>query len=197
MKGMERLFWKAILAMIFLIIFLTVFSTKVWPAIRWGPFSPCWGTFVGNLGSFSDIEFLREPQTITIGDCVSAVYFVNKEVPIEYFNSIGYDYGEELLCERGGESYVIAFPRRKYEEEGWNVFNWPEKVWEEAKKFWKEDLGGVSPICKLLDKERGFVRPEYLVYDPNAGAKTYCIDIKLTKDKDAYDIIKEEGACKD
>jgi hypothetical protein len=190
---------KIMFGLLLLFLVMTVFSVKVYPAMRWGLISPCWGKFISDMGSFSDVDFIRKPQEITVGECVSAIMFVNKRVPEDYFKSFD-EYKEELNCNEEGQSYIIGFPHSKYDDVGWNVFKWPDKIWEEMKEFWREDIGGVTPVCRMLDREKPFVftgdkKGEALVYDKDAGAKTYCIDIELTDDKKAYRVKIDEGMC--
>lgn len=199
MKGIERTMILVIFAVLMLILVLAVFSLKVYPLIRWGIFSPCWGSFTSKMGSFTGIEFLRKPQTIIVGECAGSIMFVNKEAPNEYFEGINEDYMRELNCKEDGASYVLGFPANelKPEKVGWNVFKWPKKVWQEMKDFWLHDLGGVKPICNVLDKERAFIDPKgkAIVYDPKEGVKTYCIEVKLTSDKKNYEVKIDEGPC--
>lgn len=63
------------------------------------------------------------------------------------------------------------------------------------KDYWKEDMGGIGPICNTMDKERTFTESWALVYDPDKGAQTYCIDVKLTDDKKRYEVKRYEGPC--
>jgi len=151
------------------------------------------------MGSFTGIEFLRKPQTITVGECVGSIMFVNKEAPNEYFIGINENYMRELNCKEDGASYVLGFPANelKPEKVGWNVFKWPKKLWQEMKDFWLHDLGGVGPVCNMLDKERTFIDPKgkAIVYDEKEGVKAYCIEVKLTDDKKNYELKIDEGAC--
>lgn len=180
-------------AAVMLIIVLMFFSAKIWPLIRWGPFSPCWAKVSSDMGTFSLIEYMREPQTITVGDCVSAVMFVNKEVPEAYFDHIDPEYFNKLNCDIGGQSYILVFPHDKYEA-GWNVFKWPKKVWEEMKEFWREDLGGLVPLCKKVDNKKRFVGDGVAIVEEGV----YCIDIKESKtDKNLLEVKIDKGRCDD
>lgn len=193
MKGIHKTMIIVMFAAVMLIIVLIFFSAKIWPLIRWGPFSPCWGKFSSDMGTFSLIEYMRENQTVSIGDCVSAVMFVNKEVPEEYFEHVDPEYFGKLIsaCGIGGQSYIIGFPFEKYEV-GWNVFKWPKKVWEEVKEFWKEDLGGIGPLCKIVDKEKRFVGNGVAIVTDGE----YCVNIKQSeKNKDLLEIDIYEGSC--
>ncbi|MCK4497358.1 MAG: hypothetical protein KAU24_04125, partial [Candidatus Aenigmarchaeota archaeon] len=110
------------------------------------------------------------------------------------FEGINQDYMNQLNCREDGASYVLGFPINKFKPEkvGWNVFKWPKKVWQEMKDFWLHDLGGVKPICNMLDKERTFTsKSVQAIVTPG----TYCIEVKLTSDKRYYEVKIDDGAC--
>ena len=196
MRGIDRTMLLIIFSLFFLAIVITVAATVVYPMIRWGIFSPCWGSFSGQMGSFTTIEFLREPQTITVGDCVGSIMFVNKEAPDNYFTGINEDYMKELRCEGEGASYIIGFPTNDFKPDqvGWNVFKWPKKLWQEMKDLWLNELGGIGPICKIMDSEKEFTKGSVQAVKDQG---VYCIEIKLTSDKKNYEVVIDDGSCKD
>ncbi len=122
MKGQDRSMLLVIFSITLLVIVLVFFVYSIYPYLRYGMFSPCWAGFASDLGSFSNIEFLRKPQTITVGECASAIMFVNKDVPRDYFEGLE-GYMDELNCKSEGASYIIGFPRSNSDSIGWNPFN--------------------------------------------------------------------------
>lgn len=170
-----------IFAIFLLFSVFAIFFQEIWPIIRFGIFSPCWGVFVSDMNS---VTFLKsKPHSVTVGDCVDSFNFVNKRQLASSFRS--------LECPANAEGFLIAIPRFSETQSGLKFWLWPEDLWEEAEQAWKERFGGIRPICKGLNKPFTAV-PEPL-YGPPSGSITYCIQI--IEQETTFDLSIQVGKC--
>ena len=88
---------------------------------------------------------------------------------------------------------MVMIPILPKEEQGvlkyLKIWEWPKMTIDKLKRWWKEDLGGIKPVCKVLDKP--LCENEIELEAPG----TYCIKIQNEKEKDCYRITAEEGSC--
>ena len=165
---------------IMIILVITGVSYAFGPLVRFGPFSPCWGSFVSSFNVMTGIEILRNPQEIRVGECVNSIHFVNRDNVAKVAEELGYWW---LDCEPDHPSYVIGIPWAG--EEGtsfWDYFSWDKQVKQRVAEWWEKEMGGIKPVCKGLDKP---FREEEHIRGPGLSASaTYCMGLK--KDGEYY-----------
>lgn len=185
---MKKVAVNPILILIFSILIVTITLTfgasTVWPAVRYGAASPCWTGFVSSVNTLSGPTIFRSPQKITLGDCAAGIAFINKGSG--EIDEMG-DKWSDLNCPKDKEAYIIGIPITGEKEWSWLPWKMPGYAWDRVKKFWKETLWGIGPICKSLD--RAFQNP-YKLDGPQSGTVTYCIMIKDSTDKKEYVVEK-------
>jgi|GEM_PF-6634111 len=189
MEGQTRTILLVIFGLLMLGIMIAIVAIRIWPMIRYGPFSPCWGVAVSKLGELKLLPWEKEKQeTIQLGDCINSLHIITKDHLREEFKE---------YCEETGESYMVMIPILPKEEQGvlkyLKIWEWPKMTIDKLKRWWKEDLGGIKPVCKVLDKP--LCENEIELEAPG----TYCIkiqkEIQKEKEKDCYRITAEEGSC--
>jgi hypothetical protein len=165
---------------VMIILVITGVSYAFWPLVRFGLFSPCWGNFVSSFNVMTGMEILRSPQEISVGECVNSIHFVNQDSVSNVAEELGYWW---LDCEPDHPAYVIGIPwTREGSESFWDYFSWDKQVKQRIAEFWKNEMGGIEPVCKALDKP---LREEKQIRGPGLSASaTYCMGLK--KDGDYY-----------
>lgn len=184
-KGITVTTILVIASIVFLLITIVAVS-QLWPLVRYGPFSPCWGSAASRVNNLAGIDLLKRPQTFSVGDCMSGIYFVNKGYLDQTREHISEEEWDYIGCDEGA-SYVLAVPVKNSGDLGWNFWEWPEDVWKKLVEFWKNDIGGIKPICKVLDREKPLENNVYL-----NSTVTYCIKVEQNEDRSAYRVIKAE-----
>jgi hypothetical protein len=164
------------LVILFIAIALLV---QVWPAVRYGPFSPCWGASITKINNLAGMDLLKKPHYFSVGDCISAIHFVNEEEIDETRSSISNDDWDDYINCGEGKSFIFVVPIADTSGFGRKFWEWPKEIWDELIELWQEDLGGIGPICKVLDREKELERN--VVLDSTV---TYCIKIELNDDRD-------------
>jgi hypothetical protein len=175
---------------ILILLSVLVIGVYVYHAYRWGP---CWTSFSQRMGeiekAFGKLKTQESSEvTITMGDCVGSLVFVNKDT----FNKINKKYRDSFKCPEG-EGFFIGFPKDNEIKSGWRFWLWPEDLWENLVRWWRGTARDIQPLCKSADREIEISDP--VIGGPDEGkAKTLCLKIiKTTTDK--YGISYEEGAC--
>lgn len=181
MRGQTRTIIIVIFSLVMLGVVVAIFAIRVWPMIRYGPFSPCWSAAVSKLGELTLLPWEKERQeTFEFGDCVYKLYITNK--PPRFEDCWLADY-----CESEGESYLFLIPIVPKEERGilkrLKIWEWPP---EKLKKWWQVDLGGIKAVCKVLDKP-------LCGEEMNLTPGIYCI--RVEKKPDCYNFTVKEGRC--
>lgn len=181
-----------IFGIVLLIMFVGGFFYSAWPYITYGPLSTCYAETVSITNGLSTFDLAREPQTVPLGECVNAMYFVNKDTIDKVSRDISQDFGGHLGCPKDGKSYVITVPIISGGEWTWNIFKWPIEALKELKDQILKKGVGWGPYCKILSREREYRNPTAL-----KGGSTYCVDIAKDKDTETYTVYYCEGRCKD
>lgn len=187
-KGEETNMIIIIGALVLLLITIGIWFYTAWPWIRYGALSPCWAGAVSNTDTLAGFDLIRKPQTIVLGDCISAIYFINEEDIEKKSKEIGEDFSKYLDCDSGGKSYVITVPLLPDNEYGWNIFKWPAKALENMRSSFLETFG-VKAYCTILSRERSFKNPR-----PYKQG-TYCFDIAKDKETPTYIVYYCDGKC--
>ena len=191
-KGITRTMIIVMFAAAMLLITITFFYYKILPYLQYGPVSPCWAGAVSDVKTLAGIDILRDPQDIVLGECISGFYLINKADMDDISEEIN-KLGKVLDCDEGGESYVIAVPKLPSDEEksfGWNIFRWSKEKLQKLWDWFKEKIG-VTPYCRILDRERAFTNPAAL-----RGNAAYCIDIAKDDEK-TYTIYQCSTDCEE
>jgi hypothetical protein len=182
-------------SIVLLLITIGIFISGMWPAIRYGPFSPCYARAVSDTDSLSTFNLIREPQTISLGDCVNAMYFVNDDFLSQVSDRIGKDFKEQVDCDPGGRSYIITVPKLLETEYGWNIFKWPKTLLNNFKEKLMGSVGGKA-YCNILSRET-YYKSSVAFRGSNLNEKNnvYCVDIAKDKDTNKYVVYHCEGTC--
>jgi hypothetical protein len=183
---------KIIGSIILLLIVLGVFVYKVWPWVRYGPFSPCWAGAVSNVRVLSGYDLLRDPQDVSLGDCIGGLYMVNRGDLEEKSREVSEDFGKIVECPEGGESYVFVFVNPELVSGGewtWNIFKLPLEAVKEMKERIYSSVG-VSTYCRILDTEMTFKYPVQF-----KGDSTCCVDIGKDDETNTYVVYHCRGTC--
>ncbi len=178
-------------SIVFLLFVLGIFIYSIWPWIYYGPFSPCYASAYSSVRTLAGFDLLRDPQTIALGKCVSALYLVNGNELDEISEKIGKNFKKELDCDEGGKSYVIAVPIIEGGEWTWNIFKWPKEMLNGLKQRYVQKVWP-GAICRILSEERKFAYTAYF-----EGDNTYCVDITKDMHASTYSIDCCKGTCKE
>jgi hypothetical protein len=182
-----------IIGLVLLFIFAGGFFQKAWPYVTYGPLSFCYADTVSVVNALSTFDLAREPQTVFLGECVSALYLVNQDTIDKVSGEIRQDFGGQLNCPKDGKSYVVAVPIIEGGEWTWNIFKWPKEALKEIKDLILKKGVGWGPYCKILSREREYKNPTAL----RGGGNIYCVDIAKDKDTETYTVYYCEGRCKE
>jgi hypothetical protein len=181
MKGIDQTVIMIIFATLMLIIAIIYFYYNIFPYFTT---TPCWAGAKVNVNVLSGIDFLREPQTIALGDCVSGLYLINDIQLEKQTEKIEQDFYKAVECDKGGQSYVLAVPKLPSDDvqsSGINIFKW---VKNKALKFvgWIKS-SVVKPYCRILSKEIRFNEPGIF-----EGNNIHCIDVGKDTDGSSYKV---------
>ena len=161
--------------------------------LRWGP---CWANFVDNeMGKVAKgLEKLETttgtvPVSISMGDCVWRFDIVSKGDMAEFRKNAG-EFRDDIKCTG---SSLVALPY--FEGSGkileWKFWKIPKNTLQEAKNWWKENIRGIKPQCKTLEKDISSLP----VMGPEQG-KTRTVCLELSGEGENYKVImKGEGSC--
>ena len=152
----------------------------VWPILRYGAVSPCWGQFVSDVEAVHKISF--DEHTVRVGDCVHSLNFVNKKQLEQSFRTI--------QCPTDSEGFIIAIPAVPETDFGLKFWLWPPIAWDKAKEWWKS-VGGIEPLCKGLKNKFSEIPDPF--FGPQAGSNIYCMQIE--KGDGLNTLVWEEGEC--
>ncbi|MEM5797867.1 MAG: hypothetical protein QXG26_00535 [Candidatus Aenigmatarchaeota archaeon] len=181
MRGIERDIILVIFSLLMLMIVIVIVAVRVWPLLKYGPFSPCWAVASSKVGELTLLPWEKEKsETITIGDCVSFLKFVNSR--------------QGFCEEEEAKGYIIITPIMPKEEKKWydylKIWHIPGDIKDAIQKWWKEELGGIKEECINMDMP--FCQ-ELSLEGEEGGQKVYCITIK--REKGCFAVSSIEGEC--
>ena len=176
---------------ILILLSILFIGISVYQTVRWGP---CWASFNQNLG---EVETSLEQKlmtqesdrvTVTMGECVGLLAFVNKE-DLDEIETEGLS--NALNCP-SGEGFIIGLPYFEETASGLRFWRWHKDIAENIMKSWEEKVKGIGPLCKGLDKKFSELEP---IKGPGEGkTKTLCLELSKLGD-DKYGISYGVGAC--
>jgi len=188
---------------IFILLSVLVVGVSVYQSARWGP---CWANFNQEMGEIEKaLEQKLKTQestevTITMGDCVSKLIFLDKKSLDDLEDKIGKTFTEELKCparknQEGeileGSGFIIGIPYFEETKSGLKFWQWPKDYIENIVRSWQEKVRGIGPLCKGLD--RGINLED--IDGPGEGkTRTICLELSKIGD-DKYGIDYREGVC--
>jgi len=141
-----------------------------------------------------------DPMTVTLGDCVASMAFLNHNHLQEHSIEI-----EGILeCQSGYRGYIIIGPDMGENEYGWEFWEW-WGVSENKIRQWFIDRANLPyPACNaLMSAEYSFEEHESdgaeepIVLDgpmESGGTKSYCVTLWKTGSQ-LYDVTYEDGKC--
>lgn len=185
-----------------IVILLSVLAVGmyVYHAYRWGP---CWANFDQEMGEIEKVleqklklKETPESVTVTMGECVTKLVFLNKKDLDDLKDKVGRIFSEQLKCPEG-KGFIIGIPYFEETKSGLKFWLWPKALLENLARKWQEKARVIDPLCRPLGYE---VTPLDIDGPGEGKAKMVCMTAEKIKSGEdpleyKFKLDYREGAC--